>query len=465
MTIRYLSMLLLLASCVDQETDPANTDSVDDGLSQLAPPGGGSGPPPPPLCLPASGSVIDHTGTITGKAQTWGGRNIHTVSDDLEIATTVTISPCTHVRIAAGKTITIQNFGKLVAPPSASGPGGQVIERRDAGAWARIRVSAGGVLELHGATVDGGGAVTAAVSLEGGLLIVDNASITNSASYGVVATSTATVNAISGSGLTISGSAAAPAQIIGNLVGQLPSGSYTGNHDNEIEIPTTLGGTTNVVSSTQTWHALGVPYHVTGLGGGDELIVGSPATNAPFATLTIDPATTLRFDRNIKVAVDVAAGKTTTPSGALVALGTAAQPIVFTSAADPAARGDWVGLYFGGKLTSSQSGHTQLDHVVVAFAGGDTMSRYGSCYFPAGNIYNNAAIRMMGGPQPDYPFVTNSMIASSKLHGIDASWMSNGTTLDLTTSAGNSFVDLPTLNVDACAQTYPSYCSMPRCGP
>ena len=72
------------------------------------------------------------------------------------------------------------------------------------------------------------------------------------------------------------------------------------------------------------------------------------------ATLTIEPGTTVAFDRNKSLAVE----------GKIIAQGDGANPIVFTSNLLPKTPGDWASL----KLYSSIDKTSVLDHITVAYS-------------------------------------------------------------------------------------------------
>ncbi|HEV7558955.1 MAG TPA: hypothetical protein VGO00_25960 [Kofleriaceae bacterium] len=438
MTHRYLSVLLLVAACGElAETD--SPDASDAVAVQFN--GGGGPPPPPPICLQPRGRPVDHFGMIG--SEDWLDTTIHRITGDLTITGTVKIPPCAVVEIAAKTTITVS--GSLVLLPNAYGVGPS-IWRLDASAWNQILVTTGGTLSLSGSTVDGGGGGTsaAAIVVDGGTLIAHSAAIRNSASMGLRVT-TGTIDA-SSYNLTISGSATAPVFINANIAGSLPLGSYTGNAIDEIQIPTSSW---NVVSTSQTWHNQGVPYHIIG---STSAALEVRATTG-VAVLTIDPGTTLAFDRNSKLAIDSAPGQSGPASGALVAAGTADAPITFTSAAASQNPGDWLGIWLGHKIDP----RTKIDHAVIAFAGGASTSSSFSCATPL-PPQNDAAIRMMHLPtEPLTSFVTNTTIISSGKHGIDRGYHTGGSPADFT--ATNTFIGLPQ---NACPQTRPDgICTMP----
>ncbi|MEK7415806.1 MAG: IPT/TIG domain-containing protein, partial [Planctomycetota bacterium] len=105
------------------------------------------------------------------------------------------------------------------------------------------------------------------------------------------------------------------------------------------------------ITANTVWSAAQSPYEVTG-----DVMVNNAAT------LTIEPGVTVYMDPGTNLVVN---------SGALRAMGTAVQPIVFTSATDngtgtPAA-GDWGALRF---LNGTNDGTTVLEHAEVRYGQG-----------------------------------------------------------------------------------------------
>ena len=229
----------------------------------------------------------------------------------------VTIERCMTIEVTAGKSIELRPNGTL-QPTAGDTAASAVTFQPLTTAWSRIRINGGSFL-LDGATIAGAGLqAPAALTLEAGTLTFQGLTITGATGVGLAVTG----GTLDGStNLVITGASASAATIPANQVGTLPTGSYTGNALDEILVPT---GT--AVSTSQTWHDLGVPYHLTG---GAYLKV---AAASGVAVLTIDPGTTLAFDKGAGMLVEPAVNQTTAATGALHAVGSASQPIVFTSA-------------------------------------------------------------------------------------------------------------------------------------
>jgi hypothetical protein len=244
-----------------------------------------------------------------------------------------------------------------------------------------------------------------------GVIHADHLTVRGSASQGILLSPGAGFTADS-TALTVTESATAPLSVYARAVGALPTGTYTGNGVDEIVIPG-VGGTAAVLEDT-TMRALGVPYHVGTPGTSGTLSVGGVPGSV--ATLTIEPGVTLRFDKDGIFYVEVFSS-TDPPTGALVAAGTADEPIVFTSAEAAPQAGDWLGIYFG----SAPDPGNVIDHAEVRYAGGLSGTGSFSCTNAISDGRSEAAIRILGGA-PTHAFVTNTLIADSAGYGFDLGW-------------------------------------------
>jgi hypothetical protein len=215
----------------------------------------------------------------------------------------------------------------------------------------------------------------------------------------------------------------------------VPTGVYTGNAKDEILLPSD-----HAYSDWQdpeaTLHERGVPYFVGSSNSAGDLRVDGG--QGKLAKLTIEPGVTMKFKKGGVLRITVASG-TNAPTGVLVAAGTAAKPIVFTSGEDAPVAGSWLGLTFG----EVPSPNNKIDHARIEFAGGATVSGSDSCIMPSTTI-NDAAVRVLGeAPQ----FITNTVISDSASNGIDRGFRSD---LKPTFLPTNTFV-----NVLKCTETYP----------
>ncbi len=371
----------------------------------------------PPACVPPSGTGTMHGGSVTA-AETWtADASPHILPFDLSINAAVTIEPCAVVRIAVKKTVTIGPGGALIA---AGAPGLPVtIDALDAGMpWATIR-ALGGDLSLTHTIVRGGGdplntlpQLTGALQMQvtgaTGTLHVEDVEIADSLSTGVYITGTVGFDATS-TNLRIHGAASFPVHTFARMIGTVPSGVYTGNERDAIAI----AGNGGPVLTTQTLRDRGVPYHVGSGTDGGRMDVTSQ-TSGSVAVLTIEAGVTMQFPPGGTLNIEPANG-TAPARGALIAIGTAAKPIVLTSDVAVPAAGDWLGLGFGGQVDPQ----SVVQHVRVEFAGGPGTGS-NSCPYAGRVGQNDAAIRIFGPPQTQ--FITDTEIVASARDGIDRGW-------------------------------------------
>ncbi|HXK16819.1 MAG TPA: hypothetical protein VNG33_03360, partial [Polyangiaceae bacterium] len=310
--------------------------------------------------------------------------------------------------------------------------------------------SAGGQIELTATLVDGGGAVpqgtdplqTGMVVLEGERqkplaerLTLARAVLRGSSSQGVVLTNNAAF--APESTLSVTGSAGYPLLVGAQAAGTIPELRLADNATDAILVGTSerLGdaGPSDVVLRNGGYpYVIGSDLDTTGL------VVGTG--NGSAATLTLEPGVELRFPAGGGLAVEG-------PDGSLIAEGSQAKPIVFTTALLPALAGAWLGLNFRGEIAAA----TSLDHVSVSYAGSlDTETRSFSCGSPpapsASQQQTMGAIYLSLDVPPAKSFVKNSLFSDSASNGIDRGY--TGDAIDF--SVSNSFERLA-----FCVQTEP----------
>ena len=402
--IRSSALVLALAACGDKPhaLPDAPIVAIDAAIDA------------PPSCTAPTGAGTMHASISA--PETWKAVDSpHIIPFDIELTAKLTIEPCAVVRIAVKKTVTVSPGGVFDAAGAIGQP--VTIEAKDAGmAWVSIR-SLGGAISLVHTNISGGGdplgSVTAyagAVHLQTGTLHVDDVDIAGSLSQGVYINGPTGFDATS-QNLRVHGSAGYPVEVYARILGSVPTGTYTGNTYDAIAIAGSGGG----VIADQTMHDRGVPYHVgTGMDGGrmdvDSLIAGQ------VATLTIEPGVTMQFPAGGALNISVAGGPPAA-QGALIAIGTVAKPIVFTSDRGGASMaGDWLGIGFGGTVDS----HSVMQRAKVQFAGGATVSGSNSCPYPGRVGPNYAAIRIFGPALTQ--FITLTEIPQSGRDGIDRGW-------------------------------------------
>jgi RHS repeat-associated protein len=151
--------------------------------------------------------------------------------------------------------------------------------------------------------------------------------------------------------------------------------------------PTNVSGT---ISANTTWTLANSPYVMTG-----------DVTVASGVTLTIEPGVVVQGNNS---------ARKLNVNGSLSAVGTAAQPITFTSTSDSAA-GQWNGISF-----PSGAGNSTLDYANVRYGGDSAASAA------------NGMVSVSGGTIT----IDHSSFTSSKVSGLAASGGSTGAGLALT---------------------------------
>jgi hypothetical protein len=425
MMLRSVCCLTLLAAC--SNSNPVTDAGVDASNSCAAPTGAGT----------------PHVDAIAAN-ETWtaaGSPHLVTASIKVNAGVTLTIEPCATVKLGGSNHIEVD--GTLVAEGTADKP--ITFAQNDAQPWGYVNVYAPGTISLAYATLTGGGGdetnAYGAIEARGdqtapaqAILKVRNVTVASSAAYGVSIRAGGAFTADS-SALVVTGSKKAPLRINPRLATTVPTGTYTGNGTDAIVVETEAYGDVNV--EDVTFHDRGVPYQI-----GGEKTVGTfkVGGGSALSTLTIDPNVSFRFIKGGVLHVDT--GSTSSAAtGALVAKGSATQPIVFTSAATPPAAGDWVGLDFGNVPSATD----KLDHIEVHYAGADPQANGFHC-MPNGTVSTNedAAISIYG--QPTAGMITNSLFADIAGAGINLAY--KGTAVDFLT--GNTFT-----NVTGCKVTTP----------
>ena len=247
--------------------------------------------------------------------------------------------------------------------------------------------------------------------------------------------------------LTIRGAGSVPLIVTGHGLSQVPAGSYTGNGIDTIDVSTWQSVLTGLPgeSLSVTMKERGVPYRIgSEVEGASELTLGSDREGAAPTTLTIEPGVTLRMRKDGMLRLQ---GPTRDQAamGSLVAAGTAAAPITFTSDSATPAAGDWHGIW----LEAGAPASLRIDHALVQYAGAPATTNGYSCGTPDGNdvdLSNQGAIVVASETPLTASFVSSTTIADSASNGIDRGW--TGAAVDF--AAGNTFLDIA-----SCTQTEP----------
>jgi hypothetical protein len=414
--------------------------------------GGGTTTPPPSECPTSMGAGTEHKSSVSSD-ETWTVEgNPHVLPSGLDIATgaTLTLGPCVVVQVAAGKSIDVS--GKLVTQGTATRR--VTITARDpAMPWlnlSSVRPKLRPAIDLSFTTLSNGGVTygrpeqTSMVFLrgddQGPLIKVNDVRLEGSANIGMLLLDEATF-APGSQALTITKSRLEPIVMTATALTDLPDGALGGNGVDEIGIANGTRIGTNGAQVSVVMNKRSVPYRIGVFGdAGGSLLVGPSVSGS--ARLTIRPGTTVKFAPGKGIAT---ASVQDNASGSIVAVGTAAEPITFTSASNPPAPGDWEGLFING----APAADTAFDHVVIDYAGmpDTTVSGY-SCGAPGfshgGKI--TGALRFATNKSVGTRLLSNSVIRNSGSNGVDRGW--SGDQVDYL--ATNTFE-----HVSACTQTEP----------
>lgn len=409
-----LLSVMVLPACGDDSDATGGAGSGTGGATG----GGGSGSGTgggsvASVCKPVTGEGTTHL-SIEG-SETWtAAGSPHVVGADLIVpeGATLTVEPCAEVRLEPNRIVEVR--GALVAEGAADRP--ILFTAADAVvAWGYLSVTDPGRITLAHTTIDRGGNPSAgsfgaidARGIQGDLaaqvLSVDHVTVTDSGVHGVSLRDNAGFTSAS-TALTIQGAALAPLRILPRLATNVPDGDYTGNAEDLILVEPEVGG--NISLEDVTFHDRGVPYQIGGTSL-PELVVGpSPVT------LTLEPGVVLGFEPGGRLTADAdgAAG------GIISAVGTAEQPVVFTSSraiqsgATPSA-GDWLGIWI-----EHVDAATRLDRVEIRYAGAPSGANSFHCE-PDGTFSDEDALITFF-EQPPSSILTHSVLSDSAKRGVN----------------------------------------------
>jgi hypothetical protein len=202
-----------------------------------------------------------------------------------------------------------------------------------------------------------------------------------------------------------------PITVDGPAVSTIPTGTYTGNALDAIRVV----NAGSLPDPDVAFRARGVPYRFES---GFSMSPPTSAAAGGLSTLTIEAGVTLMFNPGNTFSLGVSGGALPANISPVrvIAQGTAAQPIVLTSAAASPAPGDWIGIAWGGGPPDGNI----MSHVRVEFAGGNG----GTSGFGCGAADNDAAL-VIRNWRPNDSFITDSTFASSGAGGIVSGWQTD----------------------------------------
>jgi hypothetical protein len=243
--------------------------------------------------------------------------------------------------------------------------------------------------------------------------------------------------------LRIQGSLSYPVTACAMALGSIPAGEYLGT-GNAIEEVLALGNCNSEFYADLTIpNRLPIRFRIGSITVGPRS--GSAATSV---TLTLQPGVVMRLENLAQAGAFIKFGETgqydtggqpNNKVGRLVALGTAAQPITFTSGYASPAAGDWQGLWL------ATANGSQLDHVIIEYAGAPNGMSSGafSCR-PSGPGTNDNAALVIGDFTDQYvppsDLIFNSTLQHIAGFGINSVWVTSDYSPSLTGN-GNTFSD------------------------
>jgi hypothetical protein len=401
-------------------------------------------------CPASTGAGVDHSGDIKAD-ETWKAADgPHRVNSNLRILATVTVEVCARVLVGDGFGIQIgaaPTAGKLVA--RGSNDAGKLLPVIFTSAdpqkrWASIVVDATGTADFAYAVLDNGDA-TGTQQNGGGVLRVFGASST---SVGGVPAITKSVRA---EWLLLQGSEGPGANMLryAGFTDDSTALAVRGAKSDAMRIE--LGAASalpkelvfqnnarDAVLVEQAWSGMisttfvkrSVPYDVDG-----PLYI-QPVENAAAVTLNVEPGVTVRFGQG-RGASGVCVGTSDARQGQIVAKGTAALPIRFTSSKAAPAPGDWVGFYFRHYPLSG----TAFEHVTIEYAGGESGARGFGC----GPADNDASMLILGKRPTDAWVKSSTFRFGSGETGIVLGWVSDEAGPDFV--GDNAFESMPSCRV------------------
>ncbi len=456
---------LPVAACVDSSSSPPATSGTDGGVS-LGDGGGGpsddggssgdggGGPTLAPCPAAPAGAGTEHKNDITAD-ETWTlAGSPHRITYNARVLSTVRIEPCATVLIDDGYSITIGNTPNVKGTLIAKGEhgvdaNGKPIQRPvtiaasdSAKPWGSIYVNGSGMLDLEDVILRDGASPTADQN-GGGVVITYGNDVGTGSVLKTVRAVNVTVDKARGYGfnfhtftgftddssnITVTGSGRAdrpfPIRMLPGTLSTLPTVTLTGNTANEVQIIAD-----NTAMITDTFHARGVPYRVSGR------MRVAPAADGGAVTLNIEAGATLRFETWADSGLQI--GTSDQRQGILVANGTATAPIRFTSAKDTPAAADWKNIYFSYTPSTGNS----ITYATIEYAGAPSGAQGYGC----GPAENDASILLLAG-RPDTAFIQNTTFQNGGGDtGLLLGWSSDASGPDFV--ATNTFTSMPSCKV------------------
>ena len=414
-----LGLFSLLAACEDSTPSPAP------GAPGSDVPQTGDNTPPvdnEPSCPTTTTGPTIHKGDVQNGEVWTAEASPHVIEYDVNVrsAATLTIEPCAKILVKKGQHLRVAtpntpNSGTLIAEGTAKRP--ISFAGLEGARWASIYVQGPGTARLAHVNIEGGGGgdfegaaslVARGDGIDGAdpIVFVDGVSIQGSLGLGALLDRGAAF-AEGSRDLTVGGAGDFALSVSEHALDRLPAGKYTGNAKDEILVKPEGGKMSGTgFLEDATIHDRGVPYMI-GDSTGASLRIGG-REDEKLVTVTIEAGVKLKFGTGGALKIQhYATGKPST--AALRMLGTAAKPIVLTSAKAAPAPGDWMGLWYGGIPSDTNV----IDHVKIEYAGGECGCILNTC---SAITASEGAIIFTA--QPPSAFVKNTEFAFIANHAI-----------------------------------------------
>jgi hypothetical protein len=334
-------------------------------------------------CGTANGTVVQHANNVVAD-ETWAGAGtVHLITATISVMApaTLTIQKCALVRLMAGVQLIVNggtsagSIATLVAAGDDATTGVVYFSNHDANQpWGSlVGLNANSLIQLNYTSISGGGATTVGThnatiemhgtsnstppdpvlkvnvvqmqDMQGAGVYLDNAAFTTDSQF-----------------LAITGSPDYAMAMSAMAIGSIPTYIGQGNaHDEALVV-----GNSNFFADMTIHKRLPIHFHTAGV-----RVAGGPPSFTPIVTLTLDAGVVFRFENLSGTPTMMTFGTTgqaQDQNGVLIANGTAADPIIFTTGLNtpPTVATDyWAGIWL---LTSNGS---LLQNVVFEYAGGD----------------------------------------------------------------------------------------------
>ena len=367
-------------------------------------------------CPALNGKGITHQSDITTN-ETWAGDGtVHRIAFGITVrpGATLTLAPCAVVQVNPGLVLTVTGTpaapAKLVSQGTAARPVlvTSAVAGQPWGMWRGLTAQSTfdlsyttfenggrGALPRHGAERAWWRALLKSAPFRCSGQITWSSGVRSAPAWswrvGPPSPPNSTDLIVTGGGGTVQGGDYA-IEINPIAAGTLPTLIGTGNTP---RCDSHRGHVRCYISRDLTLKDRGVPYYFV-----FDRVRVTDAAGATTPTLTIEPGVELRFDDYLQIGF-FNRGVSNQP-GKLIAVGTTAKPIVFTSSKPTRAPGDWPGVYLFNAAGS------RLENVRIDYAGGPNGITSANCK-PAGttdaaalfialdNAYVPAAGRLRGG--------------------------------------------------------------------